>query len=218
MFSVYNFYLSPERVSMRVEATYSHMNGEEFLVIRKPELWEETFEVVSSIDAEACKAMSSKQEGIPERTLFSSIELGSRFRRALRGRGWNEHSTTYQEIENEFTAQCVCEAMNTEKAKPTTPAKGSPAETNRQTDLLKERTALSVQIGTYSPDPQDSFANHLGFFTADEIDVGIRILPMEKFEAQLTSKCAVFEYDQMNLIQRGRGVPPVPLVLIGVQA
>ncbi len=183
-------------------------------MIRKPKLWEETLEVVSSIDAEACKATSSKQDG----TLYSSTELGFRFRRALRDRGWNELSTNYQETENESTSQRGSGASNTEKAKPTTPAKHSPAETNTQTDLLKERTALNVQFGTYSPVAQDSFANYLGFFVADEIDVGIRILPMERFESQLSSTTACFERDQMNLTHHGRGLPPVPLVLVGVQA
>ena len=39
---------------MRIESKYSHMNGEEYLIVHQPELWKEVQDVVASVDAGAC--------------------------------------------------------------------------------------------------------------------------------------------------------------------
>ena len=40
---------------MKISETYSHLNGLEFLLVHKKELWNEIREVISLIDAERCK-------------------------------------------------------------------------------------------------------------------------------------------------------------------
>ena len=40
---------------MKVVARYSHLNGEEFLLVHRKELWDEILEVIASVDAEACR-------------------------------------------------------------------------------------------------------------------------------------------------------------------
>lgn len=48
------------------------------------------------------------------------------------------------------------------------------------------------------------------------IDVGVEILPMKELQAQMSSGVAYYEGELYNLIREGRGVPAVPLILIGV--
>ena len=52
--------------------------------------------------------------------------------------------------------------------------------------------------------------------TRDVIDVGVEILPMKELQQQMSSDVGYYEGQLYNLIREGRGVPAVPLILIGV--
>ena len=62
----------------------------------------------------------------------------------------------------------------------------------------------------------DLFVKHLAFYVADKIDVGVEILPMKCLQEEMSSGPAHYEGQLYNLVRGGRGVPPVPLVMIGV--
>ena len=64
--------------------------------------------------------------------------------------------------------------------------------------------------------PTTIFVKHLSFFVADIIDVGIEILPMKQMEREMSSGVPYYERDLVNVIRQGRGVPAVPLILLGV--
>ena len=46
---------------MQVAATYSHLNGLEYMLVHHKELWNEIQAVIARIDAEACKTKVSKE-------------------------------------------------------------------------------------------------------------------------------------------------------------
>jgi hypothetical protein len=56
----------------------------------------------------------------------------------------------------------------------------------------------------------------MAFFVGDIIDVGVEILPMKTLQARMSSGVGYYEGELYNVIRQGRGVPAVPLVLIGV--
>ena len=51
----------------------------------------------------------------------------------------------------------------------------------------------------------------------DQIDVGVEILPMKSLQSKMSSGVADYEGEFCNVVQQGRGVPAVPLVLIGIE-
>ena len=73
-----------------------------------------------------------------------------------------------------------------------------------------------MQFGKYSFVAHDLFVKHLSFYVSDIIDIGIEILPMKELQKDMSSGPAYYERDLMNLARQGRGVPAVPLVLLGV--
>ena len=85
-----------------------------------------------------------------------------------------------------------------------------------QTDFVKDRVAVEVQFGHYTFVAHDLFVKHLSFYVSDIIDVGIEILPMKALQRDMSSGVAYYERDLLNVIRQGRGVPAVPLVLVGV--
>jgi hypothetical protein len=85
-----------------------------------------------------------------------------------------------------------------------------------QTDFVKERVAVEVQFGKYSFVAYDLFVKHLAFYIGDHIDVGIEILPMKSLQSQMSSGIAYYEGELYNVVRQGRGIPAVPLVIIGI--
>ena len=53
-------------------------------------------------------------------------------------------------------------------------------------------------------------------FVGDQIDVGIEVLPMKSLQTQMSSGVPYFEGEFYNVIRQGRGVPAVPLVIVGI--
>ncbi len=85
-----------------------------------------------------------------------------------------------------------------------------------QTDFVKERIAVEVQFGKYSVVAYDLFVKHMAFYIGNVIDVGVEILAMKSLQEEMASGVGYYEGELYNLIREGRGVPAVPLVLIGV--
>jgi len=92
----------------------------------------------------------------------------------------------------------------------------TPIFSYNQTDFVKERVAAEVQFGKYSFVAYDLFVKHLAFYIGDHIDIGVEILPMKSLQSQMSSGIAYYEGEFYNIVRQGRGVPAVPLVLLGI--
>ncbi|MHC4562113.1 MAG: BglII/BstYI family type II restriction endonuclease [Planctomycetota bacterium] len=83
-------------------------------------------------------------------------------------------------------------------------------------DFIKSRIAVDVHLGEHGPPARDLFARHLAFYVGDAIDVGVEILPMKEMQEQMSSGPGYYEGALYDLARQGRGVPSVPLVLMGI--
>src|SRR5437763_8310650 len=92
----------------------------------------------------------------------------------------------------------------------------TPIFSYNQTDFVKDRIAIEVQFGKYAFVAYDLFVKHLAFYVGDVIDVGVEILPMKELQQEMSSGVGYYEGELYNLVREGRGVPSVPLILIGV--
>jgi hypothetical protein len=81
---------------------------------------------------------------------------------------------------------------------------------------VKDRVAVEVQFGKYSFVAYDLFVKHMAFYIGNVIDVGIEILAMKELQEEMASGVGYYEGELYNLVREGRGVPAVPLVIIGV--
>ena len=57
---------------MQIKARYSHLNGEEYLIVHRKQLWEEVQTVISEVDALACRTKVSREKTMRGKLLFSS--------------------------------------------------------------------------------------------------------------------------------------------------
>lgn len=201
---------------MRIVETYSHLNGLEFLIVHKPSLWKQIRKVVRSVDAQACKTKVSKEKGMVGRLLYSPVAMNARFKQLLRGMGWNESRVSYWVTKGEKLIRKTLTMDPRQQKKEIEAAGETPIYSYNQTDFIKDRVAIEVQFGKYSFVTYDLFVKHLAFYVGDHIDVGIEILPMKALQAQMSSGVPYYEGEFYNVIRQGRGVPAVPLVVVGI--
>lgn len=203
---------------MRIVHQYSHLNGWEFLQVHHKALWREIIAVIKRVDAEVCRTkVSLELRKARAGNLYSPIALNAAFKTLLAASGWSERRVSYwvtddvKLIRQTLTKKPVEQKADIEQA-------GHVAiRSYNQTDFVKNRAAIEVQLGKYSFVAYDLFVKHLAFYVQDEIDVGIEILPTKAMQQRMSSGIAYYEGELYNVIRNGRGVPAVPIVLLGVE-
>lgn len=201
---------------MQIRAKYSHLNGYEYLRFRHPDLWDEVVDVIASVDAEACKTKVSKEKTMKGRLLYSPDDMNAEFKEGFGARGWEQRRHTFWVTSDERLLRGVYGLAAADQRQRIVDAGHEPIMSYNQTDFVKDRVAVEVQFGKYAFVAHDLFVKHLSFYVGDIIDVGIEILPMKELEREMSSGVPYYERDLLNVIRQGRGVPAVPLVLIGV--
>ena len=201
---------------MQIAAKYSHLNGEEYLLVHKPTLWQEVQDVISGVDAASCKTKVSKEKKMSGRVLYSPGDMNAAFKAGLEAIGWAERRNTFWVTDDEKLLRGIYGLSSKKQKLAIQEAGHEPIMSYNQTDFLKDRVAVEVQFGKYAFVAHDLFVKHLSFYVSDIIDVGIEILPMKELEKEMSSGVPYYERDLLNVLRQGRGVPAVPLVLIGV--
>jgi hypothetical protein len=201
---------------MKIAQTYSHLNGLEYLHFHNRKLWQEIKKVVASVDAIACRTKISKERGMAGKPLFSPVAMNRRFKEALSQYKWAESRIAYWVTDDEkLIRQTLGKDAETQKQEIEQAGKRAILSYN-QTDFVKKRVALEIQFGKYAFVAYDLFVKHLAFYVRDKIDVGVEILPMKSLQAEMSSGPGYYEGELYNIIRNGRGVPAVPLIIIGV--
>lgn len=201
---------------MKIATYYSHLNGYEFLKVHKPKLWKEMVAAIEAVDAESCKTKVSREARTLDKLLYSPVALNKCMDSELAERGWKEERTSYWVTAD---AKLIRRTLNLTPAeqKAEIEAAGEKAFLSyNQTDFVKDRVAVEVQFGKYAFVAYDLFVKHMAFYVGDKIDVGVEVLPMKALQSHMSSGVGYYEGELYNLIREGRGVPAVPLVLIGV--
>lgn len=202
---------------MNIGAHHSHLNGLEWLLVHEKTIWDEILEIIAAVDASIYKTKVSKEKGMEGKLLYSPIEINKAFTKLFdKRKGWNESRTSYW-VTDDYGLIRKTIGLPKDKQKEQIEAAGKRAiYSYNQTDFVKKRVAVEVQFGKYSFIAYDLFVKHLAFFVGDEIDVGIEILPMKIMQEEMSSGPGYYEGALYDVARQGRGVPTVPLVLVGV--
>lgn len=201
---------------MKIVETYSHLNGLEFLLVHKPGLWEEIRAVISSVNAKKCKTKVSEEKTMKGKLLYSPVAINAAFNRLLRAKSWKESRVSYWVTKSEKLIRKTLTLPPDEQKREIESTGDIAIYSYNQTDFVKDRVAVEVQFGKYSFVAYDLFVKHLAFYIRDHIDVGIEILPMKSLQSQMSSGVAYYEGELYNVVRQGRGVPAVPLIIIGI--
>ena len=203
---------------MKIAQKYSHLNGEEYLIVHHKKLYKEIIDTIRSIDESKYMTKESKEKTMTGKMLYSPIELNKAFNEKFNKLGWNEsryqyYITTDQKILPELTM------LPYDKQKEFLISKGvkEPISSYKQTDFVKDRIAIEIQFGKYAFVAFDLFVKHLLFYSGGVINIGIEVLPTKKMQSQMSSGVAYFEGEVYNVLRHGRNNPPVPLLILGIE-
>ena len=204
---------------MKMMQYYSHLNGLEFLLVHKSELWQEILTVIENIDSSATLTKVSSEKTKIGKLLYSPSELNSLFKNEFTKFGWHEMRTNYYVNEDLQTTKNIVAIRDETIQRQIIENNGFSAyRTYNQVDFIKERVAVEVQFGKYFAVQYDLHVKHTFFFERGDIDVGVEIIPMHSLMKEMSSGVAWYENELTNIIREGRSNPSVPIILIGVSA
>lgn len=203
---------------MKIAETYSHLNGEEYLLVHHKSLYSEIKDVIKSVDANALMTKKSKEKTMRGKMLYNPKELNKEFNRKFRKLDWNESRYKYYVTTNrKFMEEMITLSYQEQKDFLISKGVASPISSYKQTDFVKNAIAVEVQFGKYAFVAFDLFVKHLLFYSGGIINVGIEILPMKKMQSNMSSGVAYYEGEVYNILRHGRSNPPVPLLILGIE-
>ena len=202
---------------MKIANQYSHLNGYEYMLFHRKELWEELVSAIHQIDA-GKHIKLSKEKTKAGKKLYDQKAINREFERFLFAQGWESVKTPYYVTGDLKTAREIANIREKEEQKRIIEAKGLTAySTYNQVDFVKNRVAVEVQFGKYFSVAYDLHVKHTFFFLRDDIDVGIEIIPTKAMCLKMDTGISWFENEAANVIREGRANPPVPIILIGIE-
>lgn len=203
---------------MKIAQKYSHLNGEEYLIVHHNELYKEIKKVIASINAEDFKTKVSKEKTKKGNKLYSPVDLNKEFVKEFQKLGWNETRYSYYiTLNRELMEKSILMPSNEQKKFLEDNGEKSPIFSYNQTDFVKNKIAVEVQFGKYSFVAYDLFVKHMLFYSGGVINLGIEILPTKAMQAQMSSGVAYYEGEVYNVMRQGRNSPPVPLLILGIE-
>ena|SRR6266700_580480 len=201
---------------MQVESMYSHLNGLEWLTVHRPDIWNEIQTAIAGVRAEQYKTKVSKEKGMVGRILYSPEDLNGAVKAELKNAGWESRYANFWTTDDEALIRESLSMQADEQKEYMIRAGKEPIQSYNQTDFVKQDVHVEVQLGKYAFIPYDLFVKHMAFYTAGTIRVGIEIVPSKNLQREMSSGPGYFEKALYDLVRLGRGVPAMPLVLLGV--
>ena len=203
---------------MKIAQKYSHLNGEEYLIVHHNDLYNEIIKVIESIDAEKFRTKISKEKRKIGNSLLSPIDLNEEFNIEFNKRGWAESRYNYYiTLKRELMEKSVLMSAKEQKEFLISNGETEPIYSYNQTDFVKDKIAVEVQFGKYAFVAFDLFVKHMLFYSGGVINLGIEILPTKKMQSQMSSGVAYYEGEVYNVMRQGRNSPPVPLLILGIE-
>ena len=132
---------------MRIAEIYSHLNGQEHILVHKPELWQVICTVVETVDAQACKTKVVHEQRMEGRLLYSSVELNRAFRTQFTDHGWKESRTSDWVPADQHLIRDTMQVAPALQKQAIIDTGHTPISSSNQTDFVKERIAVEVQFG-----------------------------------------------------------------------
>ena len=204
---------------MKIAQSYSHLNGEEYLIVHHKDLYDELRIIIENIDASVLMTKKSKEKTMVGKMLFSPIALNRVFIEKFREKEWFESRYKYYiTTDRKLMQEIVPLPYEEQKEHLIENGVQNPLSSFKQTDFVKNGIAVEAQFGKYAFVAFDLFVKHLLFYSGGIINVGIEVLPTKKMQSQMSSGVAYYEGEVYNVLRHGRGNPPVPLLILGIEA
>lgn len=177
---------------MDIVYTYSHLGGEEILLVRHPGLNEEINRVITAL-ANPGRNKISREKTMKGRGLYSPVELNRLIKKSFYGLGWEE-LRDYYDIEIPNYPHIIKRAY-------------------KQCDFYKPPVLVEVQFGKYAFMFYD-LAKFQYFYNKGMIRLGVEIVPCHFLHKQMSSGVSYGEQLIYDLERLSKNFPSVPVKII----
>ncbi len=188
---------------MRVAKKYSHLNGEEWLLVHQEACYQDVLDVIDTINAEACCS--------------SPVALSEAFEAQFKKRGWQSERYARCLAQNHEQMRAMTFMDLSEQHAYLESLDADMVRSEIQFDYVRNGVAVEIQFGDPASVAYDIFVKHLAFYTGRVTNVGVEILPTKAMQQEMSSGIAYYEGELHNILRHGRGSPSVPLVIIGIE-
>ncbi|MDP4265237.1 MAG: BglII/BstYI family type II restriction endonuclease [Bacteroidota bacterium] len=203
---------------MIIAQEYNHLNAKEFLLIHHKSTYQEILDVIKRIDVEKHRTKVSKEKTMVGEMLYSPGEINLEIKTKLEKLGWKDTRRDFY-VSTDPNIVKQLEPLDFAAQKILLNKLGLPLyDSYNQTDLVKNKIALEIQFGKYFAVTYDLFVKHLSFYNGQIIDVGIEVVPTKKMLQQMSTGVPWFEKEVHNVLRHGRTNPPVPILMLGIEA
>ena len=203
---------------MKITKKYSHLNGEEYLIVHHNDIYEEIKGIIEGVDASSYKIKISKEKTMRGKKLYSPIALNQEYKKHFDAKGWEESRYSYYiTLNRELMEKSLLMSAKEQKAFLIANGEKEPIFSYNQTDFVKKKIAVEIQFGKYPFVAYDLFVKHMLFYSGGVINLGIEVLPTKIMQAEMPSGVAYFEGEVYNVMRHGRNNPPIPLLILGVE-
>ena len=135
---------------MQIAQWYSHLNGWEYLKVHREVLWFDVKSIIEDIDAEACRTKISQEQRLEGRRLYSPVAMNKAFAKRFEERGWAERRNTFWVTADEKLMRGIYNLDEADQKQRIEEAGRTPIKSYNQTDFIKDRVAVEVQLGKYA--------------------------------------------------------------------
>ena len=132
---------------MKIAQVYSHLNGLEFMLVRKPDLWQEIQQSVNNVDASLAFEKVSREKTMTGKILLSPSKLNQLFKSEFTKFGWYESRIDYFVNEDLDTAREIVHIRDKNIQREIITQRGFTAyRTYNQDDFVKDKAAVEIQF------------------------------------------------------------------------
>lgn len=202
---------------MIIANTYNHLNAREYLIVNKTAQFAEIQACLTGLDANQYLKISCDKANLGK-IYYDQAKLNKAIKKQLNEDGWAENVVYYYVTGDESTTREIVNIMDKDEQKRIIDDRGFDSfSTYNQVDFQKDRIAVEVQFGKYFSVAYDLHVKHTFFYSRNDIDVGVEIIPTKAMEEHMDTGVPWFENEVTNVIREGRTNPPVPVLILGIQ-
>ncbi|MBI5291126.1 MAG: restriction endonuclease [Chloroflexi bacterium] len=187
---------------MIIAGVYSFNGGKEEIESKFGVELREVEQIIATVRSGTHKTKTSLEKTKAGRILYSPSSLNKAFKRGFAKQHWQNHR-----VHCDYPTQYYRPGY-----KPVRSAKGA----YREMDFVKNRVGVEVQLGKYAFMVYNVCAKMTIFHNMDVIDVGVEIVPVKDFAADMSSGVSYFEQFVWDLEQRGVSDIDIPVLILGV--
>lgn len=202
---------------MRIANSYNHLNAREYLLVNRDNQFSEIQQAIANVNANDFLKISCDKTKLGQ-VFYSQADINQAIKEILNGCGWEEKRVQYFVTGDEATTREIVNVYDQNRQREIIEERGLRSySTFNQVDFEKDRIAVEVQFGKYFSVAYDLHVKHTFFYSRNDIDVGIEIIPTKAMEEHMDTGVPWFENEVTNVIREGRTNPPVPILILGIE-